>query len=80
MKGFEALLKNKGQTTIVIAHRLSTIMNCDKILVCQGGEIVECGNHMELVMKEEGVYRNLVEKQLIPVSPITPITPITPTK
>ena len=80
MKGFETLLKNKGQTTIVIAHRLSTIMNCDKILVCQGGEIVECGNHMELVMKEDGVYRNLVEKQLIPVSPITPITPVTPTK
>jgi len=66
MKGLEALMENKGQTVIVIAHRLSTIMNCDNILVCQGGQIVESGNHQELYEKG-GVYKNLVEKQLISV-------------
>jgi len=66
MKGFENLLKNKGQTVIVIAHRLSTIMHCDRILVCQKGEIIETGNHQELIEKN-GVYRNLVEKQLVSV-------------
>ena len=64
MKGFENLLKNKGQTTIVIAHRLSTIMHCDRILVCQKGEIIETGNHQELIEKGR-VYKNLVEKQLV---------------
>ncbi len=66
MRGLEDLLKNKTQTVIVIAHRLSTIMHCDTIVVCQNGEIVEKGTHMELIEVED-VYRNLVEKQLVSV-------------
>jgi ABC-type multidrug transport system fused ATPase/permease subunit len=63
MKGMELLLKDKTKTVIVIAHRLSTIMHCDKIVVCQNGEIVEEGDHSELVQKEGGLYKNLVDRQ-----------------
>ena len=45
----------EGRTSFVIAHRLSTIVNSDKILVVNNGEIVEQGNHNELISKK-GVY------------------------
>ncbi len=48
----------KGRTSFVIAHRLSTIRNADLILVMKDGDIVEQGNHDEL-MKFEGIYANL---------------------
>ena len=48
----------KGRTAIVIAHRLSTIRGADKILVLQNGEIIEHGNHNELIEKE-GLYSHL---------------------
>jgi len=51
-----------GRTTFVIAHRLSTIMHADKILVFKDGQIVEQGNHDELI-KIQGEYFNLYEKQ-----------------
>lgn len=47
-----------GRTAIVIAHRLSTIENADIILVIDNGQIVEQGNHNELINKN-GVYKNL---------------------
>ncbi|MBR3697037.1 MAG: ABC transporter ATP-binding protein [Clostridia bacterium] len=45
----------EGRTSFVIAHRLSTIVNSDKILVINNGEIVEQGNHNELIAKK-GIY------------------------
>jgi ABC-type multidrug transport system fused ATPase/permease subunit len=54
----------KGRTSIVIAHRLSTIKNADEIVVLKDGEIVEKGNHSQLIQKENGVYQSLNELQL----------------
>ena len=42
----------KGKTSFIIAHRLSTIVNADRILVVNNGEIVEQGNHKELLAKK----------------------------
>jgi len=53
----------KGRTSIVIAHRLATIVNADKIIVMDKGQIVEQGNHSELLAKSEGYYKNLYESQ-----------------
>ncbi|PKG42925.1 ABC transporter ATP-binding protein [Psychroflexus sp. MES1-P1E] len=53
----------KGRTSIVIAHRLATIKNADKIIVMDLGKIVETGTHSELLLREEGYYRNLYEAQ-----------------
>ena len=52
----------KGRTSVVIAHRLSTIKNADQILVLQQGEIIESGNHQEL-MDKNGLYADLVRLQ-----------------
>lgn len=48
----------KGRTTFVIAHRLSTIMNSNVIIVLQNGEIVERGDHKDL-LEQKGIYYNL---------------------
>lgn len=55
----------KGRTSIVIAHRLATIKKADKIIVMDAGEIVEMGTHSELLLKENGYYRNLYEVQFV---------------
>jgi subfamily B ATP-binding cassette protein MsbA len=52
----------QGRTTFVIAHRLSTIRSADQILVVEGGEVVERGNHAEL-MAANGRYRQLHDRQ-----------------
>ena len=52
----------KGRTSFVIAHRLSTIRNADLILVMKDGDIVEQGNHDEL-MRTGGIYANLYNTQ-----------------
>ena len=54
----------KGRTSIVIAHRLSTIQKADKIVVLEKGEIMEIGNHAEL-LEQDGFYRKLYEKQFL---------------
>ncbi|MFK7907590.1 MAG: ABC transporter ATP-binding protein [Chitinophagales bacterium] len=53
----------QGRTALIIAHRLSTIKNCDRILVMRQGEIIEDGNHQEL-MRLKGHYYGLYTKQL----------------
>ncbi len=52
----------KGRTSFVIAHRLSTIRNADKILVMKDGNIIESGDHEEL-MKKGGFYAELYNSQ-----------------
>ena len=52
----------QSRTSILIAHRLSTILAADEILVVKDGEIVERGQHRELV-RQDGVYRELYETQ-----------------
>ncbi|MBR5662439.1 MAG: ABC transporter ATP-binding protein [Bacilli bacterium] len=52
----------KGRTSFIIAHRLSTIKNADVILVVNDGEIVEQGNHKDL-LKKNGFYANLYNSQ-----------------
>jgi ATP-binding cassette, subfamily B, multidrug efflux pump len=52
----------KDRTSFIIAHRLSTIRDADLILVMQHGDIVEQGNHQELLEKD-GVYANLYNSQ-----------------
>lgn len=52
----------KGRTTIVIAHRLSTIQRADRVVVLDGGRVVEQGTH-EALLAEDGLYRKLVERQ-----------------
>ena len=52
----------KGRTSFIIAHRLSTIKNADIILVMKDGNIIEQGNHDELI-RENGFYANLYNSQ-----------------
>ena len=52
----------EGRTSFVIAHRLSTIVNADKILVMNNGNIIEQGNHQELISKK-GFYYDLYNSQ-----------------
>lgn len=53
---------SEGRTTITIAHRLSTIQNADLIVVMENGEVIETGNHNDLLQKR-GLYYALVQKQ-----------------
>jgi ABC-type multidrug transport system fused ATPase/permease subunit len=53
----------EGRTSIVIAHRLSTIRKADRILVIDSGRIAEEGTHEELILIENGIYRNLSQLQ-----------------
>ena len=52
----------KGRTSFIIAHRLSTIKNADLILVMNHGDIVEQGNHEDLLAKN-GFYAELYNSQ-----------------
>ena len=54
----------KGRTSIVIAHRLSTIKKADKIVVLKEGSVAESGTHDELIVKEDGLYRDLKTLQV----------------
>ena len=55
----------RGRTTLIIAHRLSTVKDAHRVVVLDGGRIVQAGPHSAL-LREEGLYRKLVERQLAP--------------
>ena len=52
----------RGRTTIAIAHRLSTIKHMDRILVFEGGKVVEEGSHDTLIV-QGGIYASLWSQQ-----------------
>ena len=54
----------KDRTSVIIAHRLSTIKNADCIYVLKKGSIMESGTHEELIRKENGIYKSLVDLQI----------------
>ena len=59
-----------GRTTLVIAHRLATVQNADRIVVMDGGVVVEEGRHADLIARG-GLYAHLAELQFgaTPASP-----------
>ena len=59
-------LDKMGCTRIVIAHRLSTIRHCDRILVLDGGNVIEQGSYDELIAKN-GYFAELVERQRVDI-------------
>jgi len=63
-KALAELMKNR--TSIVIAHRLSTIRYADSILVIRSGKVIENGNHHDLMKIENGIYKNMIERQIDP--------------
>ncbi|RHY26778.1 hypothetical protein DYB32_007306 [Aphanomyces invadans] len=61
----DRLLQSKRRTTIIVAHRLSTIRHADVIAVVNNGGIAELGTHDQLVAIPQGIYANLVARQLL---------------
>jgi ATP-binding cassette, subfamily B, bacterial len=53
----------EGRTVFAIAHRLSTLRNADRLVVIDDGRVAEIGTHEELLNKDDGIYRKLVEMQ-----------------
>ncbi|TXL71592.1 ABC transporter ATP-binding protein [Vineibacter terrae] len=53
----------RGRTTLILAHRLSSVIDCDRILVLDGGRVAESGRH-EMLMRRGGVYAALMAEQV----------------
>ncbi|PZD97656.1 multidrug ABC transporter permease [Paenibacillus sambharensis] len=68
----------KGRTTFIIAHRLSTIKNADLILVLDRGEIVERGNHEELIQKKGKYFQMYQLQQGEKVAAVENVAPAAP--
>ena len=61
-EALERLMENRS--SLVIAHRLSTIQHADRVVVLSEGQVVEEGDHDEL-LTQEGLYHRLVHKQFV---------------
>ena len=59
----EEMREKSSKTIIMISHQLSVAASCDRVLVMDKGEIVQEGNHNDLV-KEKGLYRQLWQREL----------------
>jgi len=68
----DRLMQNR--TAFVIAHRLSTIQNADRIYVLEKGEVIEQGNHQNL-LEQGGKYHELCQKSFLQEKPISPTMP-----
>ena len=55
---------SSSMTVIIVAHRLSTVQNADIIFVLESGKIAESGSHDELIRNVDGVYSNLISRQM----------------
>jgi len=64
----------QGRTTLIVAHRLSTVREADRIVVLEGGRVVEDGNHASL-LAEGGTYARLVSSQAFLEEPIPAAAP-----
>ncbi len=53
-----------GKTSLIIAHRLATVKNCDRILVIDGGRIIQDGIYDQLVA-QPGMFKDLVQGQVL---------------
>jgi len=54
----------EGRTTLVIAHRLATVKGADIIFVIHEGQIVQSGRHEDLANDHQGLYYQLLQRQL----------------
>ena len=54
----------EGRTTLIIAHRLATVRNADSIFVIQNGAIVQTGKHDDLIADKNGLYFELLQRQI----------------
>ena len=59
----EKMRERSNKTILMISHQLSVAATCDRVLVMKRGEIIQEGNHNDLI-KEKGLYKQLWEREL----------------
>jgi ABC-type multidrug transport system fused ATPase/permease subunit len=69
----------RGRTAFVIAHRLATVIDADLIVVMEGGLIVQCGSHRQLLADRDGLYRRFCLRQLTGTASNLPAGSVVPT-
>ncbi|KAI8973343.1 P-loop containing nucleoside triphosphate hydrolase protein [Mycotypha africana] len=63
LANFRSILRETNMTSLHIAHRLRTIADADHIFVLKDGQVVETGDHEQLLQKDDSVYKSMWEKQ-----------------